>query len=100
MSVPIAVFLLLVTLTLAITYWSARRSVDRAGVYTAGGNITAVQNGLAVTGDFVSAGAILGSVALFFVAGVDTAIFYISPLVGLCLLLILMEKQTWCLNKL
>ncbi len=89
MSLPIVVFTSLVVITLAITYWAAHRSIDRSGVYTAGGNISAWQNGLAVTGDFVSAAAILGSVALFFFATVDTAIFYISPLVGLCLLLIL-----------
>ena len=49
---------------------------------------------LRVTGDFVSAAAILGSVALFFYAGVDAAIFYISPLVGLSLLLIFCGKAT------
>jgi cation/acetate symporter len=92
MSTPIAVFLSLVSLTLVITYWAARRSVGRSSFYTAGGNISAVQNGLAVTGDFVSAAAILGSVALFFYAGVDAAIFYISPLVGLSLLLIFVAK--------
>ena len=88
MSIPVLVFTSFVVITLVITYWAARRSVDRSGVYTAGGNISAMQNGLAVTGDFVSAAAILGSVALFFFSAVDTAIFYISPLVGLCLLLI------------
>ena len=89
MNLPMLVFIGFVLITLAITYWAARRASDRSGIYTAGGNISAFQNGLAVTGDFVSAAAILGSVALFFFAAVDTAIFYISPLVGLCLLLIL-----------
>ena len=89
MKIPILVFISFVLITLVITYWAARRASDRSGIYTAGGNISAFQNGLAVTGDFVSAAAILGSVALFFFAAVDTAIFYISPLVGLCLLLIL-----------
>ncbi|MDA9372404.1 cation acetate symporter [Porticoccaceae bacterium] len=99
MSIPILVFISLVLITLAITYWASRRSVDRSGIYTAGGNITAWQNGLAVTGDFVSAAAILGSVALFFFAAVDTAIFYISPLVGLCLLLILIATPLRELGK-
>ena len=96
---PILIFLLIVALTLAITYWAAKRSVDRSDYYTAGGQITATQNGLAITGDFVSAAAILGSVALYYAAGLDAAIFYISPLVGLCLLLLLIARPLRELGK-
>ena len=87
-NVPILIFLSIVAITLGITYWASKRSTNRSEYYVAGGQITAMQNGLAITGDFVSAAAILGSVALYYSAGIDAAIFYISPLVGLCLLLI------------
>lgn len=92
MSIPVLIFLAIVAVTLGITYWAAKRSSGRSEIYTAGGQITPLQNGLAITGDFVSAAAILGSVALFYAAGIDVAIFYVSPLVGLGLLLLFVVK--------
>lgn len=92
MGTHVLIFLVIVGVTLGITYWAAQRTSSRSGYYTAGGQITAMQNGLAITGDFVSAAAILGSVALYYAAGIDAAIFYISPLVGLCLLLLFVVK--------
>ena len=92
MTIPILIFMLIVAVTLGITYWAANRSTGRSDLYTAGGQSSPLQNGLAITGDFVSAAAILGSVALFFSAGIDAAIFYVSPLVGLGLLLIFVVK--------
>jgi len=92
MTIPILIFLAIVAVTLGITYWASSRSSGRSELYTAGGQISPFQNGLAITGDFVSAAAILGSVALFFAAGIDAAIFYVSPLVGLGLLLLFVVK--------
>lgn len=92
MNTPVLIFLVIVAVTLGITYWAANRSSGRSALYTAGGEISPLQNGFAITGDFVSAAAILGSIALFFAAGVDAAIFYVSPLVGLGLLLLFVVK--------
>lgn len=58
-------------------------------MYMAGGNLTGMQNGLAISGDFLSATTLLGITGLFFASGLDAAIYYYSPLVGLCLLLVL-----------
>lgn len=89
MSVTVAVcFLAIVISTLAITAWAGRRSGEREAVYAAGGQISATQNGLAIAGDLVSSGAIFGSVALFYVSGAGMVIYFIAPLVGLCLLLV------------
>ena len=52
-------FLIFVLLTLYITYWASKRVRSRNDYYTAGGNITGFQNGLAIAGDFMSAASFL-----------------------------------------
>lgn len=44
----IVMFLIFVALTLYITYWASKRVRSRSDYYTAGGNITGFQNGLAI----------------------------------------------------
>ena len=60
----IIMFLIFVALTLYITYWASKRVRSRSDYYTAGGNITGFQNGLAIAGDFMSAASFLGISAL------------------------------------
>ena len=92
-------FAAVVAVTLAITAWASRRATDPAMLYAAGGRISAGQNGLAITGDFVSSAAIFGSVALFYGSGVGMAIYFIAPLAGLCLLLLLFAGPLRALGR-
>ena len=85
----IGYFLATVAVTMAITFWAARRNVGRASLYAAEGKISAPQNGLAIAGDFLSAGTVLGIVGLFFAVGMDAAPYLITPLAGLFLMLTL-----------
>ncbi|MGI6245867.1 MAG: sodium:solute symporter family transporter [Pseudochelatococcus sp.] len=89
MSASIISFFATIIVTLAITVWAARRGQSKAALYTAGGEISGGQNGLAIAGDFLSATTLLGTTALFFAAGADTALYYICPLVGFALMLLL-----------
>jgi cation/acetate symporter len=82
-------FLVTVAVTIAITFWAARRNSGRASFYAAEGKISAPQNGLAIAGDFLSAGTVLGIVGLFFAIGMDAAPYLITPLAGLFLMLTL-----------
>lgn len=82
-------FLATVAVTIAITFWAARRNSGRASLYAAEGKISAPQNGLAIAGDFLSAGTVLGIVGLFFTVGMDAAPYLITPLAGLFLMLTL-----------
>lgn len=84
-SAPIAYFFVTIAVTLAITYWAARRNTSTASYYTAEGKITGTQNGFAIAGDYMSAGTILGIVGLYTIAGVDVAIYFIAPMAGLCI---------------
>ena len=71
----IGLFMVLLLGTLCITYWAARRTRSAKDFYAAGGNLTALQNGLAITGDVVSAGAFLGLSGLVFGAGYDGLLY-------------------------
>ena len=47
-------FLLFVSVTLAITYWAARRTRSTEHFYAAGRSVTGLQNGLALAGDYMT----------------------------------------------
>ncbi len=87
--IAIFCFIAMVVTTLAITAWAGKRSRQRADFYAAGSRISGTQNGLAIAGDFMSATTVLGLGGLYFVSGWDTAIYYLAPLAGLCLMLLL-----------
>ena len=90
MNSAILIFALVILITLGITWWASRRSKSRSDYYAAGGKITGVQNGLAIAGDFMSATTFLGMTGMFFTTGVDpTAIYYLCPLVGMSMMMLL-----------
>ena len=64
--VAIVMFLVFVAATLAISYWAAKRTRSSKDFYTAGGEITGLQNGAAIAGDFMSAASFLGITGLGF----------------------------------
>ena len=81
-------FLVLVAATLAITYWAARRTRSTKDFYAAGGHLSAWQNGLALAGDTISAGAFLGLSGLVFASGFDGLLYAAGyavayPLIGI-----------------
>jgi cation/acetate symporter len=92
-------FVAFIAVTLAITWWAARHTRSRADFYAAGGRITGFQNGLAIAGDFMSAATFLGITGLVYLAGFDAAIYVLSPLVGLLILLTLLAEPFRSLGK-
>ena len=89
----IAMFLGFIAITLAITKWAAKKTRTAADFYTAGGNITGFQNGLAIAGDYMSAASFLGISGLVFASGFDGLIFSIGWLVGWPVLTFLMAER-------
>ncbi|MCH5337061.1 MAG: cation acetate symporter [Campylobacter sp.] len=95
----ISMFLFFVAFTIIITYYSSKKTKSASGFYTAGGNITGWQNGLAIAGDFMSAASFLGIVALVFTNGFDGLIYSIGFLVGWPIVLFLIAEKLRNLGK-
>jgi cation/acetate symporter len=83
----VSVFVAFVILTLYITVRASRRSRTTRGFYAADSQFGGFVNGVAITGDFLSAATFLGITGLLFSAGLDTAFYLMAPLVGLSIML-------------
>jgi cation/acetate symporter len=75
-------FLLIVALTLVVTYWAARRTRSTKDFYAAGRSVGALENGLALAGDYMSAASFLGIAGLVALRGYDGMIYATGWLVG------------------
>ena len=95
----IGLFLAFVAITLLITWRVARRTTTRAAFYTAGGEITAFQNGLAMAGDYLSAAAFLGLTAIITTSGFDGMIYALGFLAGWPVLLFLVAEPLRALGS-
>ncbi len=80
--VAMAGFVIFILLSLGITWFAARRTHSTKDFYAAGGRVTAVQNGLALAGDYMSAASFLGIAGLVALSGFDGLIYSIGFLVG------------------
>lgn len=92
-GIAIALFLGIIAITLGITWWAARRTRTASDYYTAGGQITGLQNGLAIAGDAMSAGALLGLTALVFSKGFDGLVYAVGYTTGLPIVVFLMASR-------
>jgi cation/acetate symporter len=92
-TTAMVMFVVFVLLTLGITYWAAQRTRTAKVFYTAGGNITGLQNGLAIAGDYMSAASFLGISALVYGSGYDGLIYSIGFLVGWPIIMALMAER-------
>ncbi len=97
--IAIAFFLLFVISSLGITLWAAKRTSNTAMFYTAGGQISGFQNGLALAGDFMSAASFLGIARLVALNGFDGLIYSIGFLVGWPIVMFLIAEPLRNLGK-
>jgi cation/acetate symporter len=92
MSVTIGIFAAILFVTLAITYWAAKRTRTASDFYVADNRLTAVQNGFALAGDWCSAAAFLGFTGLTALYGMDGAFYALGPLVAFCTVLFFISE--------
>ena len=92
-------FLIIVAMTLAVTYWAARRTRSASEFYAAGRSISALQNGLALAGDYMSAASFLGIAGLVALRGYDGMIYATGWLVGWPALMFLIAEPVRNLGK-
>ncbi len=95
----IALFLTLVLATLVITWWAAKRTRSAKDFYAAGGNMTGLQNGLAIAGDLISAGAFLGLTGLVYGTGFDGLLYAAGYSVGYPVVTLLFADRMRNLGK-
>src|SRR5919198_5623204 len=92
MNLTLALFLIVVAITLGITAWAARRTRTTVHFWAAGRGITGWQNGLAIAGDYMSAASFLGIAGLIAFFGYDGFMYSVGWLVAyLTVLLIVAE---------
>lgn len=87
-----AIFLFIVAITLAITYWAARRTKSTSAFYAAGGDLSASQNGMALAGDWMSAAAFLGFTGLSALYGMDGSLYAVGALVAFLPILVIVAE--------
>ena len=81
-TVAMTGFVIFIGLSLVITWWAAKRTRNTKDFYAAGGSVTALQNGLALAGDYMSAASFLGIAGMVALNGFDGLIYSIGFLVG------------------
>ena len=70
-GLAVAIFAVVLAITLLITRWAATRTKTTTEFYTAGRGISGRKNGLAIAGDYLSASTFLGYAGLMFLFGFD-----------------------------
>jgi cation/acetate symporter len=95
----IIIFFVFVAVTLGITYWAAKKTKTTAEFYAADRSISGFQNGLALSGDYMSAASFLGIAGMVSLKGYDGLIYSIGFLVGWPLVMFLIAEPLRNLGK-
>ena len=93
MNTSLLMFVLIVAVTLVITWWASRRTRTTRDFYAAGRSITAFQNGLAVAGDYMSAASFLGIAGLIAFFGYDGFMYSVGWLVAYLTVLLMLTRE-------
>ncbi|CCK31088.1 putative symporter ywcA [Streptomyces davaonensis JCM 4913] len=88
----ISLFGVFVLATLVITVWAGRQTKDAADFYAGGRQFTGFQNGLAVSGDYMSAASFLGIAGAIALFGYDGFLYSIGFLVAWLVALLLVAE--------
>ena len=85
-------FLAVVALTVGITFWASRQGSGTTDFYAGGRNFSGFQNGMAVSGDYMSAASFLGISGLIALNGYDGFLYSIGFLVAWLVALLLVAE--------
>src|SRR3954469_23952878 len=89
----VVIFAIVLSITLGITYWASKRATSAVGFWAAGRAISGVQNGLAISGDYLSAASFLGIAGLIFLFGFDGFLYSIGFLVAFLTVMFLLAER-------
>jgi cation/acetate symporter len=85
-------FIAVVLLTIAITFWASRQTKTASDYYAGGRTFSGFQNGLAVSGDYMSAASFLGISGAIALTGYDGFLYSIGFLVAWLVALLLVAE--------
>jgi len=88
----ITLFSVFVVATLAITVWAGRQTKDANDFYAGGRQFSGFQNGLAISGDYMSAASFLGIAGAIALSGYDGFLYSIGFLVAWLVALLLVAE--------
>jgi cation/acetate symporter len=92
-TTAVVVFAIILAITLGITYWASKRASSTTQFYAAGRGITGTQNGLAISGDYLSAASFLGIAGLIYLYGFDGFLYSIGFLVAFLTVMFLLAER-------
>ncbi len=98
-AASISFFFAIVLVTLVITYFAARKTKTSSEFYAAGRSVSALQNGFALAGDYMSAASFLGISGMVALKGYDGMIYATGWLVGWPALMFLVAEPLRNLGK-
>ncbi len=88
----VTLFTVFVLLTLGVTVWAGRKTKDATDFYAGGREFTGFQNGLAISGDYMSAASFLGIAGAIALSGYDGFLYSIGFLVAWLVALVLVAE--------
>jgi cation/acetate symporter len=91
-AITLALFVILVLVTLGITVWASRRTHNANDFYAGGRTFTGFQNGMAIGGDYMSAASFLGIAGIIALSGYDGFLYSIGFLVAWLVALLLVAE--------
>jgi cation/acetate symporter len=91
-TLSLILFVAFVAVTLGITVWASRQTRTAVDFYSAGRRITGWQNGIAISGDYMSAASFLGIAGLISLFGYDGFLYSVGWLVAYLTVLILVAE--------
>ncbi|MEV6972789.1 cation acetate symporter [Kitasatospora sp. NPDC093806] len=91
-DLAVVLFAVIVVVTLAITFLAGRRGSAAEDFYAGGRDFTPLQNGFALSGDYLSAASFLGVAGLIALYGYDGVLYSIGFLVAWLVVLMLVAE--------
>src|ERR671922_558284 len=89
----LAVFAIVVGVTLVVTYFASKRVATATDFWAAGRGLTGPQNGFAIAGDYMSAASFLGIAGLIYLFGFDGFLYSVGFLVAFLTVLFLLSER-------
>ena len=91
-TLTLVLFLAVVAVTLYVTLWASRQNKTAADYYAAGRTFSGFQNGMAISGDYMSAASFLGISGAIALSGYDGFLYSIGFLVAWLVALLLVAE--------